>query len=184
MAERQMQLRDLAGLTVMVVDDSAGMRQLLASVLQSLGVGTVVVADGGPEAMALSKTHQIDLYIVDWEMQPMDGLMLIREIRRVSNFASALTPIVVLTAHSHPHVVRAALTNGANQFLTKPVVPQTLLNRMLWALNDRRPMVEQNGHFVHAAVRAASAPQPKSALSIPVAAAVSVPKPAEMWEVE
>lgn len=163
----------------MAVDDSAGMRQLLTSVLQSLGVRHVQTADSGPEALALARLTPPDLFIIDWEMRPMDGLTLLREIRRVANTVMAHIPIVVLTAHSSPQVVRAALSNGANQFLTKPVVPQTLLNRLLWALNDRRILVDKAGYLVH--------PTKDSGAATPVAApkpGPSVPKPTEMWEIE
>lgn len=179
MTDRQFQLKDLAALTVLVVDDSAGMRQLLASVLQSLGFRQSLSAEDGSEALYLIRKNRPDLCIIDWEMRPMDGLTLMREIRRVSNYALAFVPIVVLTAHSSPQVVRAALTHGANQFLTKPVVPQTLLNRMLWALNDRRAYVNKDGFFVHAGKDSGSSVAPARP-----AAAEGIPKPTEMWEIE
>jgi two-component system, chemotaxis family, chemotaxis protein CheY len=176
--DRQFQLKDLSALTILVVDDSAGMRQLLASVLQSLGLRHVQLADNGHEALALMRTtKQPDLCIVDWEMRPMDGLSLIKEIRKASNQQNAFVPIVVLTAHSSPQVVRAALANGANQFLTKPVVPQTLLNRILWALNDKRPFALRDGHFVHASKESPVAVAPAKP-------AAAIPKPTEMWEIE
>jgi CheY-like chemotaxis protein len=178
-SDKQIQLKDLAAIKVMIVDDSAGMRQLMSGVLQSLGIRHIQLADSGPEALALAKLTKPDLFIIDWEMRPMDGLTLMREIRRVSNYPAATIPIVILTAHSSPQVVRAALSHGANQFLTKPVVPQTLLNRMLWALNDRRALVDRGGFLVHAGkdTPASSAP----AVSTPKP---SVPKPTEMWEIE
>jgi CheY-like chemotaxis protein len=172
-------MQDLGSLTVMVVDDSAGMRQLMGSVLQSLGIRHVRAAASGPEALTMARQAKPDLFIVDWEMRPMDGLTLMREIRRVTNYAFAFVPIIVLTAHSSPQVVRAALSHGANQFLSKPVVPQTLLNRMLWALNDRRAFVNRDGFFVHA-----GKDQAPSAVPAQPAQAAKVPKPTEMWEIE
>jgi CheY-like chemotaxis protein len=177
--EKQVQLKDLAAITVMVVDDSAGMRQLMASVLQSMGVRHVVSACSGQEALSLGRTQRVDLYIIDWEMRPMDGLTLIKEIRKSEDAATALAPIIVLTAYSHPQVVRSALTNGANQFIAKPVVPQTLLNRMLWALNDKRlhgarkPPTQENSK--DPAIVPVPAPSPASA---------TIPTPREMWEIE
>jgi two-component system, chemotaxis family, chemotaxis protein CheY len=177
--DRQVQLKDLGSLTVMVVDDSAGMRQLLGSVLQSLGVRHVQAADSGPEALKLARQTKPDLFIIDWEMRPMDGLGLMREIRRASNQPLALVPIIILTAHSSPQVVRTALTHGANQFLSKPVVPQTLMNRMLWALNDRRAFVIKDGHYVNAGKDAAPNAAPARSQQT-----TNVPKPTEMWEIE
>jgi two-component system, chemotaxis family, chemotaxis protein CheY len=182
-SEKQIQLKDLAAVTVMVVDDSAGMRQLLSNVLQSLGIRHVQLAESGPEALSLAKQTKPNLFIVDWEMRPMDGLGLLREIRRVTNRAMAAIPVIVLTAHSSPQVVRAALGNGANQFLTKPVVPQTLLNRMLWALNDRRSFVNRGGFYVHAGQDPSPAPEPAAANVQPPPKPIG-PKPTEMWEIE
>jgi CheY-like chemotaxis protein len=137
----------------------------------------VLVADNGVEALTTMRHSKVDLCIVDWEMRPMDGLSLIREIRKGSNQANCFVPIIVLTAHSSPQVVRAALANGSNQFLTKPVVPQTLLNRILWALNDKRPFVLRDGHFVHAT-------KDTPAAVVPAKPIAQVPKPTEMWEIE
>jgi DNA-binding response OmpR family regulator len=179
-SERHLHLRDLGGIDVIVVDDSLGMRQLLTTVLQSFGVGCVRPAENGLDALKLGREKPADLMIIDWEMRPMDGLTLLKELRRVTNYPAAFTPVLILTAHSQPHVVRAALKHGANQFLAKPLVPQTLLNRMLWALNDRRSFVEQDGFFVHRAGHTEAIPAPTTGLN----GTAAPPNPAEMWVID
>lgn len=180
MGERQIVLKDLAGIDVLIVDDSAGIRQMLATVLKSFGVGSVRQAANGEEALSILRAKPPKLLIVDWDMRPMDGMTLIRAIRNKANFPNCFIPVIVLTAHSQPHVVRAALKHGANQFLSKPLVPQTLLNRMLWALNDKRPYVERDGYFVHAP----PGNQKDGPDSLGVPQGQAVPAPNEMWMIE
>lgn len=140
--------RELSQTTVMVVEDDAAIRDILRAVLTALGFRDVLVYRDGRDALAAIEQTPPNLVITDWTMAPMDGRSLIREIRRASRRPEVATvPIVVLTAHGTPAVLREAMEAGANQFVLKPIVPQRLLDRVMWALTDHRPFELKDGFY-------------------------------------
>lgn len=113
--------------TVLVVDDSAVMRQMIATVLQEAG-HRVLLAEGGPQALALARSHSADLVLTDWTMRPMDGGELIAQLRALPAYARR--PIAVLSTLSGAAEKAQARAAGANGWLCKPLNAQTLLDVM------------------------------------------------------
>ncbi|GEM_PF-1071989 len=142
--------RQLAALDIYVVEDNAQTRRMIATVLRTLGVGSVRDSGDARTALAEVRHKAPGIVISDWEMSPMGGAQFLRELRHESSGAAAKVPVIVLSAHSNLAVIRSALEAGANQFLAKPVVPGKLLERIEFVLNDRRQLVLQNGHYAFA----------------------------------
>ena len=113
--------------TVLMVDDSAVMRQMIGSVLQGAGY-RVLAADGGAQALAHARAQPVDLVLTDWTMLPMDGGELIRQLRALP--ACAVVPVVVLSTMSAAAEKTLAKQAGANGWLCKPLNPDTLLDVM------------------------------------------------------
>lgn len=111
--------------TLLVVDDSAVMRQMIAAVFD-LTEYRVLLADGGPAALAQAASHPLDLVITDWTMMPMDGGELIRQLRRLRPCAQV--PVLVLSTLSSDASKAEARAAGANGWLCKPLEPNTLLD--------------------------------------------------------
>lgn len=109
---------------ILVVDDDAGIRDLLAQFLQKHGF-TVFVADGGESMWPIVKQHHIDLIILDVMMPGKDGVTLCREIRQDSQ-----VPIIMLTAVSEDIDRIIGLEMGADDYISKPFNPRELLARM------------------------------------------------------
>ncbi len=84
--------------TVLVVDDSATMRQMVTFTLQSAGFETIE-GENGCEALRVSSGQKVDLVITDLNMPEMDGITLVRELRSKADFK--FTPILLLTTESH-----------------------------------------------------------------------------------
>ncbi len=114
-------------LTVLVVDDSAVMRQMIHAVLQGAGYG-VLLADGGAQALAHARDRRVDLVLTDWTMLPMDGGELVRQLRLLP--ACRRVPVVVLSTLSGAAEKAQAKAAGANGWLSKPLNPDTLLDVM------------------------------------------------------
>lgn len=72
---------DFKKLSILVVEDTAPMRKLITSVLETLGVGRVLSADNGERGFEIFKRENPDIVIADWHMEPMSGIELTREIR-------------------------------------------------------------------------------------------------------
>ena len=134
-------------LHVLVVDDNHQMRVLLRSMLRAAGVGCVSEAGDAAKAFVMMNEARVGLILVDWKMQPMDGLDFTRMVRRASNSPNPFVPILMLTAHTEIHRVAAARDAGVNGFLRKPVSASVLFERMTSALTDPRQFVETGDFF-------------------------------------
>jgi len=114
-------------LKVLVVDDDAASRTILASSLRRRG-HDVAVAGGGTEAWDLLRSDHFPVLVTDWLMPEPDGLELCRRIRTA--IRPRYTYIVLVTALSSKADLLRALDAGADDFLTKPVDEATLVARL------------------------------------------------------
>jgi CheY-like chemotaxis protein len=117
---------DLAGVTVLVVDDD--FRNIFAmTALLERGKAVVVVAESGLAALdVLERTPNIDLVLMDIMMPVMDGYATIAAIRAIPRFG--LLPIVAVTGKVMPGERQRCLDAGANDFVPKPVDTAELLS--------------------------------------------------------
>ncbi len=109
---------------VLIVDDYGPMRRVLRSLLRQLGFADVDEAEDGAAALALLRRRRYGLVISDWNMRPVTGLDLLREVRADPGLASL--PFVMLTAESKTENVIAAREAGASSYVVKPFDAQTL----------------------------------------------------------
>jgi two-component system chemotaxis response regulator CheY len=110
--------------TVLTVDDSPSIRQMIKVVLAPAG-HTVIEAGDGAQGLEKAKASRMDLVITDLNMPVMNGLELIRALRKLP----ALTglPIVFLTTESNDAIKQEAKAAGATGWITKPFKPEQLL---------------------------------------------------------
>lgn len=113
------------GHTVLVVDDSADLRALVAESLRKLGGFTVVTAEDG--AVGLERYVEIrpDCVVIDVKMPGLDGYQLIRALR--GDPASSATPLVILSAMVQERDRLAGFLSGVDEYLLKPVSPLELV---------------------------------------------------------
>jgi two-component system chemotaxis response regulator CheY len=111
--------------TALVVDDSTTMRQMVSFTLTNAGF-TVIEAEHGKDAVAkVSGESKVDLVVTDLNMPEMDGIALIRELRRMAAFK--FTPILMLTTESAEEKKRAGKDAGATGWIVKPFNPELML---------------------------------------------------------
>lgn len=114
------------GKTILAVDDSTSIRQMVAFTLKSAGYTVIEAADGVEGlAKANAHAHSINLVLTDQNMPNMDGLTLIRTLRGLSPFAT--TPILMLTTESSDTMKVQGKAAGATGWLVKPFDPHKLL---------------------------------------------------------
>ncbi len=125
---------ELAGLRVLVVDDSAVSRRIMRYYLESFSFN-VEAADSGAEALAMleQSSQPFQLILMDWKMPRMDGLEVARQIRARRSLASIPT-IIMVTAYGREDAMRRAGVLRLDGFLTKPVTRRVLLEQLLTAL--------------------------------------------------
>jgi CheY-like chemotaxis protein/two-component sensor histidine kinase len=116
----------LDGVSVLVVDDEADARDLIATVLRSNGA-EVVTAATGAEAVALATSRTFTVMVSDIGMPQSDGYELIARIRGAAGGQGARLPAIALTAYSREEDRRRALEAGFQDHVAKPVDPETLV---------------------------------------------------------
>ena len=110
--------------SILAVDDSASMRQMVSFTLKGAGY-EVVEAQDGAEALGLAKTRQVNLVVTDVNMPKMDGIALIRALRALP--AYKFTPMLMLTTESAPEKKQEGKAAGATGWIVKPFNPEQLL---------------------------------------------------------
>ena len=110
--------------TVLTVDDSASIRQMVTFTLKSSGY-TVIEAVDGQDGLDKAKANSVNLILTDQNMPKMDGLTLIKSLRALPQFKA--TPILMLTTESSDAMKAQGKAAGATGWLVKPFDPQKLL---------------------------------------------------------
>jgi DNA-binding response OmpR family regulator len=137
----------IKALKVLVVDDEHYMRKVTRTILNAIGVKTVLEASDGISGLEMARAHFPDLMIIDWEMPLIDGAQVVRMIRTPGEFPAPDMPIIMLSAHSdHWRVVESARI-GANEFVRKPVSISTLESRIVAVIDRPRPVVQLDGYY-------------------------------------
>ena len=113
---------------ILIVDDYKTMLRIIRNLLKQLGFNNVDEAADG--ATALQKLRQKDylLFISDWNMEPMTGLQLLKEVR-TDNKLKAM-PFIMITAESKTEIVVAAKEAGVSNYIVKPFNAATLKQRL------------------------------------------------------
>lgn len=110
--------------TVMTVDDSATLRQMVSFVLRGAGYEVVEAVDG-LDALSKLTGQEVHLFLSDINMPKMDGLEFTRQLRAMPQYK--FVPIVLLTTESHPEKRQEGKAAGATAWIVKPFQPDQLL---------------------------------------------------------
>ena len=109
---------------VLVVDDYKTMIRIIRNLLKQLGFANVDEASDGSSALSLMRQNEYGLVISDWNMEPMTGYELLREVRADDRLSH--TPFIMVTAESKTDNVIAAKKAGVNNYIVKPFNAATL----------------------------------------------------------
>ena len=109
---------------VLVVDDYKTMIRIIRNLLKQLGFSDIDDAADGTEALEKMRAKSYGLVISDWNMEPMTGYELLKEVR--SDEALMRTPFIMVTAESKTENVIAAKKAGVNNYIVKPFNAATL----------------------------------------------------------
>jgi two-component system chemotaxis response regulator CheY len=110
--------------SILAVDDSASMRQMVTFTLRGAGYHVIEASDG-QEAYEKAVTQRVDLVLTDQNMPRMDGVTLVKNLRGLPTYAS--TPILILTTESSDDMKSQGRAAGATGWLVKPFDPVKLL---------------------------------------------------------
>jgi two-component system, chemotaxis family, chemotaxis protein CheY len=110
--------------TILAVDDSSSIRQMVSFVLSNAGY-TVIEAEDGEEALAKAESAQISMVITDLHMPRLDGIGLIHKLRVKPTFK--FVPIIMLTTESQDSKKQQGRDAGATGWIVKPFKPEQLI---------------------------------------------------------
>jgi two-component system chemotaxis response regulator CheY len=110
--------------TIMAIDDSASIRQVVGITLKKAGY-EVIEANDGKDAMDKLTGQKVHLIICDVNMPNMDGLAFLKELRQNSNYK--FTPIIMLTTEAQEAKKQEGKAAGAKAWIVKPFKPEQML---------------------------------------------------------
>ena len=113
---------------VLVVDDYKTMIRIIRNLLKQLGFAHVDEASDGTAALSMMREKDYGLIISDWNMEPMTGYELLREVRADDRLSR--TPFIMVTAESKTDNVIAAKKAGVNNYIVKPFNAATLKSKI------------------------------------------------------
>jgi two-component system chemotaxis response regulator CheY len=110
--------------TILAVDDSASIRQMVSFTLKGAGYQVLEAVDG-QEAFDRAKLNAVELVLTDQNMPRMDGLTLVKSLRGLSQYKAV--PILILTTESSDRMKAEGRAAGATGWIVKPFDPKKLL---------------------------------------------------------
>lgn len=121
-------------MNILIVDDYKTMLRIVRNLLKQLGFDNVDEATDGASALAKMRGKQYGLVISDWNMEPMTGYELLKEVR--ADGLLKTTPFIMVTAESKTDNVIAAKKAGVNNYIVKPFNAATLKTKLSAVLGD------------------------------------------------
>jgi two-component system chemotaxis response regulator CheY len=119
---------------VLIVDDYKTMLRIIGNLLKQLGFSNVDEASDGSMALQKIREKSYSLIISDWNMEPMTGLQLLKEVRGAPESKSL--PFIMITAESKSENVVAAKQAGVSNYIVKPFNAETLKNKIASVLGE------------------------------------------------
>lgn len=113
---------------ILIVDDYKTMLRIIRNLLKQLDLDNVDEACDGSEALAKLRAGNFGLVISDWNMAPMTGLDLLKEVRADARLKD--TPFIMITAESKTENVIAAKQAGVSNYIVKPFNAETLREKI------------------------------------------------------
>ena len=119
---------------ILIVDDYKTMLRIIRNLLKQIGFDNVEEATDGTEALQKLREKKFSLIISDWNMEPMTGIELLREVRQDDSLKK--TPFIMVTAESKTENVVIAKEAGVSNYIVKPFNAATLKSKLTGVLGE------------------------------------------------
>jgi two-component system chemotaxis response regulator CheY len=121
-------------LPILIVDDYKTMLRIIRNLLKQLNLENVQEATDGSSALKMLRDGNYGLVISDWNMEPMTGLQLLKEVRADAKLKAL--PFIMITAESKTENVVAAKEAGVSNYIVKPFNAETLRQKLVTVLGE------------------------------------------------
>ena len=115
-------------MNILIVDDYKTMLRIVENLLKQLGFKNITQAMDGSAALKMLREGNFSMVISDWNMQPMTGLQLLKEVRADTKLKAM--PFIMVTAESKTENILAAKEAGVNNYIVKPFNAETLKQKL------------------------------------------------------
>ncbi len=132
---------------MLLADDNAHMRTIVSAVLKSIGVKHLREASNGAEALAILRDWPADVAMVDFRMEPIDGVEFTRLVRTAKDSTNTFLPIIMLTGYADRTRVIEARDAGVTELIVKPVTAQAVIARLNAVIFHPRPFIRTEAYF-------------------------------------
>jgi|TARA_B100000242_G_scaffold242336_1_gene182446 two-component system chemotaxis response regulator CheY len=113
---------------ILVVDDFSTMRRIIKNLLRDLGFTNIQEADDGNTALPMLQQGDFDFVVTDWNMPGMQGIDLLKEIRKDDKLSHL--PVLMVTAEAKREQIIQAAQAGVNGYIVKPFTAATLKEKL------------------------------------------------------
>lgn len=138
---------DISSLSFLVVDDNNYMLSIIKTLLKGFGVSRIYEASDAAEAFEEFQNSQMDVIIVDYALETLDGIEFSQLVRTANDSPNPYVPIIMLTAHSERQKVELARDAGVTEFLRKPICAADLYRRIIEVIERPRPFIRSKNYF-------------------------------------
>lgn len=142
-----MKVNPLNRLSVLLVDDNAHMLHIVRTMLRGFGIVHIFEAKDPAEGLDVARNDAIDIIVLDYQMDLLDGLEFTRMIRTAKDSRNRYVPIILLTAYTERSRIGQARDAGVTEVCAKPINANELWLKMCACVNDPRPFVRAKGYF-------------------------------------
>lgn len=132
---------------VLVIEDNWHMRALTKSLLNAFGIGHIDCVPDGEAGYDMLSKQKHDLIIVDWMMEPINGIEFTRRVRNDPDSPDPYVPIILMTGYSEKTRVIEARDSGITEFLVKPFTSRSLYARIEHVIEKPRQFVKSRDYF-------------------------------------
>jgi len=115
---------------ILVIDDSGVMRRIHRNTLteHNINEDDIIEAVDGKEALEIAGKEEIGLFLIDWNMPKVDGLKLVKALRKMEQYEE--TPLIMITSEAAKYNVMEAIQAGVTNYIVKPIRGDTLWNKL------------------------------------------------------
>jgi len=138
---------DFSRLRLLIADDDTFILSLIRSILNGFGITDIELATDATKVYDELSIGNYDILILDWDIEPENGVEVTRRIRLDPDSHNRYLPIIMITGHAELSVVIDARDAGVTEFLAKPMTVRSIHQRVVSVIERPRPFVRSVDYF-------------------------------------
>ena len=134
-------MSDYSGLKILLSEDNAHMRAIITTILKGVGIHDIRESRDGSEALGLLLQYPADIALVDYNMEPLNGVEFTHMLRNASDSVNPYLPVIMISGHAEKSRVSEARDAGVSEFIVKPLTARALISRINTVILKPRPYI-------------------------------------------